>query len=295
MTSADFFKLFTHATNWDVGLNLVYMAVAVLYLLVVGPFRERLGGTEPVSGFRKSLFLSGLIIWYFSEGSALDLLAHELFSMHMMQMSLNYFVVPPLIILGIPRFLWRFALGNAAVKSVFSFFTRPVISLFFFNGMIWFYHVPVVFDALMANHLYHNIAHSMLMVAAFCTWWPIIAPLPEMNQLKTLLRVALIFANGFLITPACAIITFTDTVLFESYSQMSTVAPVLSPLHDQQFGGVIMKIMQEAVYIVAIMAILAQWFKESKARDEEELEMIRSERSHNGNTLSTVTGEGSQA
>jgi putative membrane protein len=207
-------------------------------------------------------------------------------------------VVPPLIILGIPLYLWRLPLRNAAVKAVFTFFTRPVISLFFFNGLIWFYHVPVVFDTLMANHLYHDIAHSMLMVAAFFTWWPIMAPLPEMNQLKTLLRVALIFANGFLITPACAIITFTDIVLFNSYSEMSTVAPILSPIHDQQLGGVIMKIMQEAVYIVAIMAILAEWFKESKARDKEELEMIRSERLNNGNTdmqLTTVTGEGSRA
>jgi putative membrane protein len=272
MTTQQLFDLFLYATNWDLGLNLIFITGAILYLLVTGRWRNRFPGNEPVSGKQKVLFLTGWLIYYFAMGSPLQLLAHELFSMHMMQMSLLFFVVPPLLLLGMPADLLRMVFRNRVVKAIFSFFTRPVISLFFFNVLIWFYHVPVIFDAIMGSHLLHYVSHGLLMFAAVCTWWPIIAPLPEMDRLKPLMKLGLIVGNSVLLTPACALIIFTDVVLFRSFAEMSTLVPVMSPIQDQQLGGVIMKIMQEIVYIFAICLIFIKWIREERAKDQAEME-----------------------
>ncbi|MGA9172370.1 MAG: cytochrome c oxidase assembly protein [Thermoactinomyces sp.] len=271
MTAVDtFFQIFLYPENWDYKLNLVFLLVALIYLLLTGPFRKRLKEAEPVPGWKKLCFLLGLIFYYFSLGSPLDLLAHELFSMHMLQMSVMFFVVPPLLLLGIPTYLLLPVLRIRWIRGLLSFFTRPIISMFFFNVLMWIYHVPPIFEAIMSSHINHVAVHALLLFAALCMWWPIIGPVPDMDRLKPLLKLALIFGNGILLTPACAMITFTDSILYPSYSHMSDIVPIMSPIHDQQLGGVIMKVIQEIVYIFAIGLVFVKWMRMEREKDEQE-------------------------
>lgn len=266
-----FVQLFVHAGNWDFQLNIIFLLLAIAYLLLTGPLHRRFKNAEPVKDWKKAVFLSGLILYYFSLGSPLNLLGHEMFSMHMLQMAFLYFVVPPLLLMGIPAYLLRLILRIKPVKMILSFFTRPIFTLFLFNGTMSFYHVPVVFDAIMASETLHIVSHAILMFTAICMWWPIVAPVPEIDNLKPLFKLALIFGNGVLLTPACAMITFTNELLFNTYAEMSQLVPLMSPIHDQQLGGVIMKIMQEIVYITAISVVLVRWIRSERAKDEQDL------------------------
>lgn len=272
LTAKEFFELFLYVDNWNHKINIVFLLVGALYLLLTGPLGKKFKDAQPVSVAKKVAFLFGLIFFYFSMGSPLDLLSHELFSMHMLKMSIEFFVVPPLILWGLPEYLLKALFRWTRLDILFDFFGRPVLSIFFFNGMIWLYHMPIIFDAIMNNELLHDGAHLFMMFAAFCSWWPIMAPLPEMDRLSTkpLLKMVLIVANGVLLTPACAIITFTDIVLFDKFAQMSPLAPILSPIHDQQLGGVIMKITQEIVYIIAIAIVFTRWIRHERAKEQEE-------------------------
>jgi putative membrane protein len=271
MSTSDFFHLFLLPANWDHLLNLLFLMTAIVYLLLTGPWKKIFPHAEFVSGKTKGLFLLALLIYYFALGSPLALIGHELFSMHMLQMSLFYFVLPPLLLLGIPAYMWRPLLQLPLLRAIGSFFTRPVFTLFFFNGIISLYHVPIVFDTIMRNHSLHYISHALLLFAAFCMWWPIACPVPEYDKVPSLHKLALIFGNGVLLTPACAMITFTDTILFKTYATMSPLIPVMSPLEDQQLGGVIMKIMQEIVYITAIGIVFLQWIRIERVKEGEEL------------------------
>jgi putative membrane protein len=264
-------SVFFYASNWNLKLNLLFILGAVLYLLLTSPIYKRFRQEEAVTGWKKTCFLSGLILFNFAVSSPLELLAHELFSVHMLQMSIAYFMVPPLLLLGMPGYLVQPLFEAKVLGAVLRFFTRPLISLFFFNGLISFYHVPVVFDTIMKSHVLHFVVHSVLLFAAMCMWWPIIAPVPELDRVKPLYKLALIVANGMLLTPACALITFTDTVLFSTYSHGSNLFPTLTPLFDQQAGGVIMKVAQELVYGTALGIVFVRWFREQRARDEQEL------------------------
>ncbi|WP_051271688.1 cytochrome c oxidase assembly protein [Shimazuella kribbensis] len=270
MSSTQFLQLFTYASNWDIMLNLVFVAIALVYILLTGPMVKYIPGATPVSGLHRFSFIMGLMFFYFAEGSPLKLLSHELFSMHMTQMTIMYIVMPPLLLLGIPGWFVRPLLKIKVIQLLMNFFTKPLIILFIFNGLLSIYHVPAVFDMIMGSHLYHNIAHSILLITALLMWWPVICPVEEMDKMKPLHKLGYIFANGILLTPACALIMFGDATIYSMYSQVSPFS-FMTPLQDQQTGGVIMKITQEVVYITAIALVFSRWFREQRAQDEKEL------------------------
>lgn len=276
MSFQDFMQLFLYAANWNLQLNLLFIGLAVVYLLITGPYRHKFPGKDPVSVSQKLYFMFAIFIANLAISSPLDLLAHELFSMHMLQMSLLFIVLPPFLWLGIPDWMIRPVIELKGIRPVFRFLTGPIVILFLFNGAISLYHVPIIFDAIMESHFLHYVSHTILLILALCMWWPVVCPVPEWDKTKPLLKLVFIFANGFLLTPACALIMFGDHVLFETYRQMSQLAPILTPLNDQQLGGVIMKIVQELVYISAIGIVFKRWMREQKKEDERDLAELMS-------------------
>lgn len=88
--------------------------------------------------------------------------------------------------------------------------------------------------------------------------------------------------NGLLLTPACACIIFSQSTLYQLYTQGSRIlctpfyytevdiprlVDFLTPYADQQLGGVIMKIMQELIYASVLGLAFFQWYR--KERNEE--------------------------
>ena len=80
-------------------------------------------------------------------------------------------------------------------------------------------------------------------------------------------RLGYIFAGGALLTPACALIIFSDTPMFALYKEGSTLAPILPPLQDQQLGGVLMKIIQEIAYGIALGYNFYLWVAQERAKE----------------------------
>jgi putative membrane protein len=62
-----------------------------------------------------------------------------------------------------------------------------------------------------------------------------------------------------------AFITFASTLWYPAYSD-TTQSWGLTPLEDQQLGGLIMWIPAGLVYIVAGLALFAGWMRESERR-----------------------------
>jgi len=271
MTVSEFFLLFTYTSNWNIPLNLLFISIGIVYLCLTGPFATRFANGKPVSPKKKLLFIFGLFLYYFSYGSPLAMLAHELFSMHMLQMSLLYIMMPPFLLLGLPSWFFRPFMRFTVIGQVGHFFTKPIVILFIFNGAISLYHIPQVFDFLMSDMIYHLVSHLVLLALALCMWWPVVCPIPELDRVDPLHKLGFIFANGVLLTPVCALIIFADQPLFSTFQEMSKVVPLMSPLRDQVLGGVIMKIVQEFVYITAIGFVFAKWFRIQREKDEQEM------------------------
>lgn len=96
----------------------------------------------------------------------------------MAQHLLLLLVVPPLLLLGLPagivaRVLARPAAGRAARLA-----TNPLVAWLAFNGIMWVWHLPVLYEATLRDDAIHIGEHLLFLIAATAFWWPVVAPDP---------------------------------------------------------------------------------------------------------------------
>lgn len=259
------------AALWSPGLILVVIIAGWLYAMAVGRWRHQFDESSPVGLRQQFYFYTGLVLFYVAEGSPLYYYGHHYsFSAHMLQQSISYLIMPPLLLLGVPGWLLRPALRIKVLDVLMKWFASPLISLFLFNLVFSLYHIPIIMDYLMANPLMHDIYTAIFMLSAFQMWFPVFCPLPEYNRLNDLRRMAYIFVNGILLTPACALIIFAEEPIYASYKAISDQFLFMSVLNDQQLGGVVMKIIQEIVYGIALGYTFFRWYRKERKQEEEE-------------------------
>ncbi len=278
-------QVFGFRALWSPYYFLFVLALAASYYLLTGPLRHKFGNYSKPEISQQIMFYVGLALLYIIKGSPLDLLGHIMFTAHMGQMALYYLVFPILIIKGLPSWIWTKVLYVPVLKPLLHLFLKPLVAILLFNGLFSLYHIPTVFDFTKTSPVAHAIVTTVILFASFCVWLPVFAPLEELDGMSPLLKIGYIFANGVLITPACGLIIFAGDPLYSTYSDpgawtaalslcvpndvlngMSLGGPqIFSPfsiLHDQQLGGIVMKITQEIVYGTLLAIIFFSWFKQ---------------------------------
>ncbi|WP_416826968.1 cytochrome c oxidase assembly factor CtaG [Ectobacillus polymachus] len=277
---------------WSPLFALFLFGILLMYYLLIGPLRGKFIESERVSKKQLFCFTIGIIFLYAVSGSPIDVIGHILFSVHMTEMAVMFLVVPPLLLLGLPAWLLQTIVSHKVVGNVLRILTKPLFALFLFNGLLSMYHLPFIFDVVKQSQLLHSISLVVLFFTSFMMWWPVLNPLPSFQSLSDLQKIGYMFANGLLLTPACALIIFASQPLYATYTNpqafmraMELCVPLgtltslgisgpsffygISPLEDQQAGGVIMKIMQEFVYIVVIGYVFSRWVKNEKKKEAE--------------------------
>lgn len=283
----------------------VFLALMLLltagYFVLIGPGGGKWapGETAPVG--RKVLFTAGMLLLYVAQGGPVELLGHMIFSFHMLSMALSYLVAPPLLMLGLPPWVWRRVAGFLARTPLrrLKFLTQPIVAAVLFNGLFSFYHLPVVHDYVMLHFGVHRLYYLVLFVAAVLMWWTLVNPLPERAGVQGLKKMGFIFLNMVLLTPACGLIIFANEPLYAIYSDPNVWARAmgycvpgdpslllrqfggpqffgyLPPDVDQQVGGILMKFMQEIIFASMLAYVFFQWYRQENrenAADEEEAE-----------------------
>lgn len=289
-------SIFGFPALWSPYFIVVLLFITVLFFLVTTKWRKDFIVSEPLTKRQAILFLTAMIVLYTVKGSPLDLMGHIMMTYHMVQMAVLYLVVPPLFIKAIPWWIWKSVINVPAIKQIFSFATRPLISLIFFNGLFSFYHIPLIFDFIKMNEALHSLYTVILFFFAICMWWPLVNEQPKGHGLHGLKKIGYIFANGILLTPACALIIFASSPLYATYSdgtawlkamELCVPSSTLSGLNlsgpelfsnmavveDQKTGGIVMKIIQEIVYGVVLAQVFFEWFR----KEQEDAEKITEE------------------
>ncbi|MBD3922371.1 cytochrome c oxidase assembly factor CtaG [Paenibacillus sp. PR3] len=284
-------QYFTFREQWSPMFLFAMAAIVILYLYVDGPYRRKHAPDQAgTSVMQKVSFILGAILFYLAQAGPLSLLGHMMFSFHMLNMSLSYLLVPPLVLLGTTSYMWRL-MFRAAWWQKLKFMTNPILCLIMFNMVFSLYHVPVVHDYVMTHYTVHRLFYVVLLITAFLMWIQVVSPVPEWNRLTDMRKMAYVFANGALLTPACALIIFSGTPMYEVYSDPNTWVKMMgycvsgdpsyllaqgpsffnlmTPLEDQQTGGIVMKLLQEVLYGSILAYIFKQWFKREHADDDE--------------------------
>jgi len=118
-------QIFGFQALWSPYFLLSMIALTVLFFLLATKWKHRFADHEPLTKKQIILFSVAMITTYIVKGSPIDLLAHILFSVHMVQMAIFYLVIPPLFIIAIPNYMWKAVIRNRFVQPIFSLKQPP--------------------------------------------------------------------------------------------------------------------------------------------------------------------------
>lgn len=267
------FDLGGQAISTDLGPDVVLLvvAVAVLYETLIRRFGIVLHprAEDPaVLPRQRVAFHGALVVFWIASGSPLHVLSEDyLFSAHMIQHLLQAFVVPPLLLLGIPTWMGELLLRNQTFRSGVTWLCRPVIAGVLFNLWLLLTHWPPVIDAMLTNDAIHAVDHFFLVGASLAMWMVVLSPVPRLvPRLHPLGQMFYLFLMTLVPTIPASFLTFGETVLYPRYATFPRLWG-LSALGDMQIAGLIMKI-GGGFFLWGVIAVLYfRWAVSEERRD----------------------------
>ena len=237
-----------------------------VYLLGVGPLRERYGLADSVDPRQIVTFTLGVMVLFFALVSPLHTIADRyLFSGHMLQHVVLTLVAPPLLLLGTPGWLIRPFLRLSPAFRFAWFATHPVVAAGVFSFIFSVWHLPSLYNASVTNHGVHIVEHLLFIASAVLLWWPIVSHMPELPRLTYPLQMIYLFLISVAQIIIFAPITFARTPIYDWYAQAPRLWSI-SPVVDQQLGAIIMKLGGGAILFVLFVVAFFRWYN----REEEE-------------------------
>ena len=216
------------------------------------------------------LFLLGDLMLLFALISPLDELGDTyLFSAHMLQHLFLVLFVPPLLIAGLPEVPLRNALRRRNIHRLEGILSRPRVAWFLGIGTLWIWHLPVLYDATLANEQIHIFEHLTFLVTGVIFWWPIFTPLKDL-RFATATAITYLGLGALTNTVLGVLLTFAPAGFYPYYVHPRDPYHALSLIRngwgldaadDQQLGGVFMWVLGGLSFLVALMIVLRRWFQ----------------------------------
>ena len=239
-----------------------------VYLFAIGPVRKKYGLSPNLSPKQPLLFTTGVLVIFLSLLSPLHIMSDDyLFSAHMVQHVLLTLVSPPLLILGTPEWLISPVVRKSVVLlSISKVIIHPVSAVVIFNLVFSVWHLPVLYGLSVSYHSVHVGEHLLFMVVAFVMWWPICSKVPELPRLSYPLQLIYLFVMSLAQIIVFGIITFAPEPIYDHYVNAPRLWNI-TPLVDQQIGGIIMKVGSGFLFLTLIIIVFFKWFEEGSRED----------------------------
>lgn len=217
------------------------------------------------------LFWGGWAVAAIALVSPIDSLGSLSFTAHMIQHELLMLVAAPLIVLSRPAGVfawslpasWRPSLAGAtrALRTPWRAAVSPGSAWILHALVLWGWHHPALFGAALTNDAFHAAQHLSFMAVALLFWWSLFRPGTETGW-----AFVSVFTTAVHSSALGAFLTFSPTVWYAPYLR-TTEALALTPLQDQQIGGLVMWVPGGAVYLAAGLALIAIWLHGAQRRN----------------------------
>jgi cytochrome c oxidase assembly factor CtaG len=240
-----------NATAFSFEPLFLALAAAAAYLYV----REARADVPP--RWRVAAFATGLFLIAASLNSPLETIASQfLLLMHLLQNALIADVAPLLVLLGLTEGMRR-KLDRRGLDRLRARWILPL-----WLGAWYLTHLAPFYDWALRTGWGLNIEHAILIAAGLLFWWPIVAGRLAVPAGLGYLAVAFV-GSSFL---GLAYI-FSSRPFYGFYEDAPRLWG-LSPVRDQNLGGILMNGEQTLVFLLAIGWFVLRLLDEEHARDE---------------------------
>lgn len=255
-------------TTWEFDPGVVLPLAVSALLYAVGSQRH-----VGLRQWQKLCFWVGWLSLVIALVSPLHPLGDVLFSAHMIQHEVLMLISAPFLVLSKPlvTFLWavpyewRRTLGQASkarpVRRSWTTLTDPFTAWWLHAAAIWVWHAPPLFNATLTNDWIHSAQHISFLGTALLFWWALFYAHGRKSHGA---GVVYVFTTALHTGILGALLTFSPKIWYAGYAT-TTQAWGLTPLQDQQIGGLIMWVPASLIYIGAGLYLFAAWMKESDA------------------------------
>ena len=194
---------------------------------------------------------------------------------HMVQHEVLMIVSAPLMVLGRPFGVWIWALpaawrgkvGKATRGRVLAWcwdmITRPLHAWVLHFAALWVWHVPALFQAGLVDNDVHVLQHASFLFSALLFWWAVLGRHGIHHARGA--SIVYLFTTMMHTGALGALFTFSETVWYPLYGNRPSLFG-LTPLEDQQLGGLIMWIPGGLAYVIAGLVLGARWLMPTQPR-----------------------------
>ncbi|MDE2050842.1 MAG: cytochrome c oxidase assembly protein [Gammaproteobacteria bacterium] len=254
---------------WQFSPTVFVTSVVIVTLYLRGLLALR-RNADPVGFWRAFTFLLGVALNYAVLQTYVDYLSQHMFWIHRFQHLILHHVGPVLVVLAAPERVLRAGLPPGVVRRVripawirrpiqllFRFLQHPVIAPTLFVGLIFFWLTPSIhFTAMIDTRRYLLMNWSML-ADGLLFWWLMLAPRQAQGSAAIgygwrLVILSLVAIPQLLLG---AYITLHSSPLYDVYAICGR-AFAISPLDDQQIGGLLTWIPAAMMSLVGIITVL---------------------------------------
>lgn len=240
------------AFDMDPSAAVGIVGLGVLYWIAARVLRRR--------PRRRQLFFFclALVALAIAQGPLDELSDRGSFWGHMVEHSFQCWVVPPLLLLGVPDWMLRPWVIRRWILPLARALTHPVAAFLIFTGVYAGAHVPVVFNLMTDNDAFHIAMHLAFLISGTLLWWPLMSQMPELPPLPYPQQVLYLFLLMIPMTAVAAPITLSTSVVYPWYAHHPHPFG-LAPLEDQVLGGIVMWV-ADSIYLIFVFTwIFYRW------------------------------------
>jgi cytochrome c oxidase assembly factor CtaG len=193
------------------------------------------------AGWRIAVFATGLFLVAAPLNSPMETIASKrLLLMHLLQNALIADIAPPLVLLGLTPAM-RARLGALGLSRLRARYALPAWLIAWYGT-----HIAGFYDWALRTGWALNIEHALLVLGGLAFWWPLVS-----GRLSAPPALAYLGA-GFVASSFLGLAFIFASRPFYSFYEHAPRLWGLSPVRDQNLGGIVMNGEQTLVFLLAI-------------------------------------------
>jgi putative membrane protein len=236
----------------------------------IGLARLRRRSREFWTHFRGSVavFAAGWLSLFVALVSPVHALGERSFSIHMVEHEIVMAVAAPLLVLarpfGIALWAWprhvktivRQVMRAVPVRTCWRWLTAPLNATLAHGAAIWLWHWPGLFVAAVSHVAVHRLQHLCFLLTALLFWY---------SMLRCARSGEAVWHTFFTMLHTSLLGALLALAPHPLYWEQASTALIwtLTPLEDQQLGGILMWVPAGTVYAASILIFAARWIRDS--------------------------------
>ncbi|MEJ2687170.1 MAG: cytochrome c oxidase assembly protein [Gammaproteobacteria bacterium] len=264
-------QMLTWITPWEFSPTVLLSCLLAGALYLRG-LRSAAAPGGAVSRWRTTSFFVGLVLIYLVLQSYFDFLSQHMFWVHRLQHLVLHHLGPFLVMMampgevmerGLPGWSRRPVLAlldNRVVRFIYRVLQNPLVASVLFVGLIYLWLTPSIhFVAMLSVPLYKIMNWSMVL-DGLLFWWLIVDPRPPGLHRTPRYPIRILMLWGVMLPQIVlgAYIALSRHELYDAYSVCGRAWPI-SPLTDQEYGGLITWIPSAMMSVIGGLVVLRFW------------------------------------